>query len=230
VENTIKAAFPDMSSILMVGSPGIGMLEFNISLTKNYLDQGDSVVFVAVDNAPEDILAIMRSFGIPTEELLGKSLFVIDFHSNLLGACQDNGNAGATDVRRITDLEGIMFNISDISASTGRKLRIFLYSLSTLFLYNQSNVVLKFFQISCSRIRSQYGTAIVSLHDGVHDDKTVNHLMAMADGVIELKFDEELNRRMRIRHMKGYPTSSQWIPFEIRSIDRGEPNQLLEWR
>lgn len=219
-----------MSSILMVGSPGIGMLEFNISLAKNYLDQGDSVVFVAVDNAPDDILTIMGSFGIPTQELLGKSLFVIDFHSSLLGACQDNGSASATDVRRITDLEGIMFNIGDISTSTGKKLRIFLYSLSTLFLYNQNNVVLKFFQISCSRIRSQYGTAIVSLHDGVHEDKTVNHLMAMADGVIELKFDEDLNRRMRIRHMKGYPTSSQWIPFEIRTIDRGEPNQLLEWR
>jgi KaiC/GvpD/RAD55 family RecA-like ATPase len=219
-----------MSSILMVGSPGIGMLEFNISLAKNYLDQGDSIVFVAVDNSPEDILSIMRSFGIATEDRLGKSLFVIDFHSSLLGACQDNGSGASADVRRITDLEGIMFNIGDISASTGKRLRIFLYSLSTLFLYNQNNVVLKFFQISCSRIRTQYGTAIVSLHDGVHDDKTVNHLMAMADGVIELKFDEDLNRRMRIRHMKGYPTSSQWIPFEIRTIDRGEPGQLLEWR
>ena len=53
--------------------------------------------------------------------------------------------------------------------------------------------------------------------------------MAIADGVLELKFDEELNRRMRIRNMRGCITSSQWIPFEIRhSGDASQ--QLLEWR
>ena len=111
-----------------------------------------------------------------------------------------------------------------------RPVRVFLYTLSTLFLYNQSNVVLKFFQISSSKVRSSYGTMIFSIHDSVHDEKTVNHLMAIADGVIELKFDDDLNRRMRIRHMRGYPTSSQWVPFEIRGEVTDTCPALLEWR
>ena len=53
--------------------------------------------------------------------------------------------------------------------------------------------------------------------------------MAIADGVLELKFDEELNRRMRIRNMRGCITSSQWIPFE--TVDLGDASQqLLEWK
>jgi archaellum biogenesis ATPase FlaH len=122
-----------------------------------------------------------------------------------------------------------MFNIGSIFSETKRRTRIFIYSLSTLFLYNQSNVVLKFFQISNSKIRANYGTSIVSVHEGVHDEKTVNHLMAIADGVVELRFDEELNKMMRIRNMRGHSVTPQWIPFEIRNIDEGEPVRLLEW-
>ena len=90
-------------------------------------------------------------------------------------------------------------------------------------------MVLKFFQISNSKIRANYGTSIISVHDGVHDEKTVNHLMAIADGVVELRFDEDMNKMMRIRNMRGCSTSAQWIPFEIRTVDNGEPVQLLEW-
>jgi len=123
-----------------------------------------------------------------------------------------------------------MFNIAAIKNETGRKVRVFVFSLSTLFLYNQANVVLKFFQISSSRIRSDFGSVVASLHEGVHDEKIANHLMAIADGVIELRFDEDLNKVMRVRHMRGYPTASQWVPFEILMAgDEKKPN-LLEWR
>ena len=224
----MKASFPEQSCVLMVGSPGIGLLEFNISLVKNYLDNEDVVIFVALDNAPADIMKCMNSFGLETKELLGNRLFFLDYHSSLLG---DN-EARAVHVggiRTINDLEGIMFNIGSIFSETKRRTRIFIYSLSTLFLYNQSNVVLKFFQISNSKIRANYGTSIVSVHEGVHDEKTVNHLMAIADGVVELRFDEELNKMMRIRNMRGHSVTPQWIPFEIRNIDESEPVRLLEW-
>jgi len=225
---TLNASFPDQSCVLMIGSPGIGLLEFNIGLVKGYLDKDDVVVFVALDNSPMDVAAVMDSFGVPTKDLLGKRLFFLDYHSSLLGASEERASHN-DGIRHISDLEGIMFNLGAIFTETNKKMRIFIYSLSTLFLYNQANAVLKFFQLSNSKIRAQYGTSIISVHDGVHDEKTVNHLMAIADGVIELRFDEELNKVMRIRNMRGYPTSPQWMPFEIRTVDKGEPVQLLEW-
>ena len=55
-------------------------------------------------------------------------------------------------------------------------------------------------------------------------------LVALADGVLELRFDSDLNRVLRVRHMRGMSVSSRWIPFEI-SPARDEPSaQVLEWR
>lgn len=223
----VRACFPDQCSVLLIGSPGIGLLEFNISLVQNYLEKEDAVIFVAVDTSPSDIVEVMSAFGIPTKEALGKRLFFLDYHSSLLGANEER--APTPGVKVISDLEGIMFNIGAISHETKRRTRTFFYSLSTLFLYNQPNVVLKFFQISNSRIRTHYGSSIISVHEGVHEEKTVNHLMAIADGVVELRFDEELNKMLRVRNMRGYPTSSQWIPFEIRGAEHGKPANILEW-
>jgi KaiC/GvpD/RAD55 family RecA-like ATPase len=226
----LKATFPDHSSMLMIGSPGIGMLEFAVSIAKDWMEANNMVLFVTVDLLPSDLLDIMNSFGVD-KEVLGKNLFIIDYHSSLLGSFDNSTKCQGTEIRKVSDLEGIMFNISTIADSTDRPVKIIIHSLSTLFLYNQANVVLKFFQISSSRIRNGLGTAFFTIHEGVHDEKTVNHLMAIADGVLELRFDEELNRRMRIRNMRGCITSSQWIPYEIRQVQQPrEGLSLLEWR
>jgi len=211
----MQVTLPDQSAVLMIGSPGIGMLEFCIALSEGYLEKDDAI-------------AMMETFGLPMHELLGKRVFFLDYHSCLLGTNMDRVG-DQVGVRTISDLEGIMFNIGAIADETGKRVRIFFHSLSTLFLYNQANVVLKFFQITCSRIRAQYGTAIVAVHEGVHDERTVNHLMAIADGTVELRFDDDLNKMMRIRNMRGYPTSPNWIPFEIKNLSKNEDVRLLEW-
>jgi KaiC/GvpD/RAD55 family RecA-like ATPase len=225
----IRATFPEHSSMLMIGSPGIGMLEFAVSIAKDWMEQDSMVIFVTVDLLPSDLLEVMTSFGV-SKEVLGRNLFIIDYHSSLLGSVDLATNCNGTEIRKVSDLEGIMFNISALAESTQKPVKIVIHSLSTLFLYNQANVVLKFFQISSSRIRSEFGTAFFTVHEGVHDERTVNHLMAIADGVLELKFDEDLNRRMRVRNMRGCITSSQWIPFEIKQASSERPPSLLEWR
>jgi KaiC/GvpD/RAD55 family RecA-like ATPase len=224
-----KTNFPQMCSILMLGTPGVGLLEFQMGMVKEYLDQGEPVVFVSMDLLPKDLLGVMERFGIPLDRL-GKGLYVIDYHSTLLGNSDEREPGDRGKVRRIHDLEGIMFNVANIYAEEKRPLRIFMHTLSTLFLYNQPSVVLKFFQISTSRIRSEYGTAIVSVFDGVHDEKALNHLVALADGVLELRFDNELNRVLRVRHMRGMSVSGRWIPFEISPGGDEMPAPVLEWK
>ena len=224
-----RTNFPQMCSVLILGTPGVGLLEFQMSMVKEYLDQGEPVVFVTMDLLPRDLLASMERFGISLD-LLGKGLYVIDYHSSLLGNGDDRESGDRTKVRRIHDLEGIMFNVANIFAEEKRPLRIFMHTLSTLFLYNQASVVLKFFQISTSRIRSEFGTAIVSVFDGVHEEKALNHLVALADGVIELRFDNDLNRVLRVRHMRGMSVPGRWIPFEITPGGEEAPAPVLEWK
>lgn len=228
--NLMKATLPEWASILMIGSPGVGVLEFNIGLVKEYLEEGSAVIFVTADMSPKDIMDTMGRFGINVEDSLGRRLFLIDYHSSLLGSYERTPPQQQDGVRKVIDIEGIMFNVDSVVSKTGTPVKIFLHSLSTLFLYNQPNVVLKFYQISSSRIRSEFGSAIFTVHEGVHDEKAVNHLMAMADGVIEMRFDDDLRRMMRIRHMRNAPISSKWVPFDIRQIEGSDRSTLLEWR
>ena len=214
----LKDAFPDSSTTLMVGSPGIGMLEVAVSIAKEWMEGGDMVAFISVDLLPADLIEVMSAFGVD-EGLRNDRLRIVDYHSSLLGSMDGPGEYNGAEIKKCSDLEGIMFNISALASEAERPLRIVVHSLSTLFLYNQANVVLKFFQISSSRIRNDLGTAIYTINEGVHDERTINHLMAISDGVMELKFDEELHRRMRIRNMRGCVTSSKWTPFEIRQVE-----------
>ena len=202
----------------MVGSPGIGMLEVAVSIAKEWMEGGDMVAFISVDLLPADLIEVMSAFGVD-EGLRNDRLRIVDYHSSLLGSMDGPGEYNGAEIKKCSDLEGIMFNISALASEAERPLRIVVHSLSTLFLYNQANVVLKFFQISSSRIRNDLGTAIYTINEGVHDERTINHLMAISDGVMELKFDEELHRRMRIRNMRGCVTSSKWTPFEIRQVE-----------
>ncbi|QLH75316.1 MAG: hypothetical protein HPY73_07640 [Methanomassiliicoccales archaeon] len=222
----VRNFIPDKASVLLMGAPGIGLLEFNIGLVKEYLEDDERVIFVSLDALPSDVLGVMKVFGIDTDVALGKNLFIIDYHSCLLGTADATTDFDKRKVKQVSDIEGIMFNIAAIAKEHGRPVRVFIYAISTLFLYNQANVVLKFFQISSSRIRDEFGTVIYSLHDGVHDERTTNHLMALVDGVIELKFDYDLNRMMRIRHMRGMPSMNQWVPFEIHWAAGMECSQL----
>jgi len=223
-----KINFPQMSSILMLGSPGVGLLEFQMGMVKEYLEAGEPVVFVIMDMLPRDLLSVMERFGIPND-MLGNGLYIIDYHSSLLGNPDKRDAHERTKVWRINDLEGIMFNVANIYEEVKRPLRVFVYTLSTLFLYKPS-VVLKFFQISTSRIRSEFGMSFVSVFDGVHDEKSVNHLMALADGVVKLKFDPELNRMLRVRHMRGMSVPCRWIPFEITPAEEDASVHVLQWK
>lgn len=224
-----KTNLPQKSSILLLGSPGVGLLEFELGMVKEYLDDGEPVVFVVMDMLPKDLLSVMQRFGISLDRL-GSDLFIIDYHSSLLGNTEERDTFERRKVRRIHDLEGIMFNVANIYEEVKRPLRVFVHTLSTLFLYNQPGVVLKFFQISASRIRSEYGTAIVAVHEGVHDEKSVNHLVALADGVIELGFDANLNRMLRVRHMRGTTSPCHWMPFEIMPCEAEKTLPVLLWK
>ena len=222
----INGSLPKHSSMLMIGSPGIGMAEYITHLVKGYLSRDETVIFVTVDMVPEDVIATMDAMDIDTEAVIGKRFFLIDFHSSLLGSFNGHDSSSIEGLRKVSDLEGIMYNIGSITKEIGTPVRIIIHSVSTLFLYNQSNVVLKFFQISSSKIKMDYGSVIFTLHESVHDDKTVNHLMALSDGVIELKFDAALNRQVRMRHMRGYTLSTDWIPFDIIRLSPEDRNLI----
>jgi hypothetical protein len=66
------------------------------------------------------------------------------------------------------------------------------------------------------------------VHSAIVPDEQIALLSTIADGVLELKMDDDFHRFVRIKHFKGIKVSPKWVPFDF---DREESSgAILSWR
>jgi KaiC/GvpD/RAD55 family RecA-like ATPase len=69
--------------------------------------------------------------------------------------------------------------------------RVFLDSLSTLLMYSDLQTVFRFLHVFTGRVQSVDGLGLYAIDSTAHDDKTMNTLKQLFDGVIETHEDGE---------------------------------------
>jgi KaiC/GvpD/RAD55 family RecA-like ATPase len=103
--------------------------------------------------------------------------------------------------------------MSKAGQELGTPVRIYFYTISTLFLHNSPQAIAKFFQIVTSRAKSNLGFILYAVHEGVHETMTMNLLRSLVDGVIEMRFTDSMDREIRVHHMRGYAVDAAWRRF-----------------
>jgi KaiC/GvpD/RAD55 family RecA-like ATPase len=74
--------------------------------------------------------------------------------------------------------------------------RVMLYSLSTLLMYSDLQTVFRFLHVFTGRIQSIGALGLFAIDSTAHDEKTVNTLKQLFDGVVELSEDGEPTVRL----------------------------------
>jgi KaiC/GvpD/RAD55 family RecA-like ATPase len=69
--------------------------------------------------------------------------------------------------------------------------RVFLDSLSTLLMYSDLQTVFRFLHVFTGRVQSVDGLGLYAIDSTAHDDKTMNTLKQLFDGVITTREDGE---------------------------------------
>jgi KaiC/GvpD/RAD55 family RecA-like ATPase len=69
--------------------------------------------------------------------------------------------------------------------------RVFLDSLSTLLMYSDLQTVFRFLHVFTGRVQSVDGLGLYAIDSTAHDDKTMNTLKQLFDGVVETHEDGE---------------------------------------
>jgi KaiC/GvpD/RAD55 family RecA-like ATPase len=69
--------------------------------------------------------------------------------------------------------------------------RVFLDSLSTLLMYSDLQTVFRFLHVFTGRVQSVDGLGLYAIDSSAHDDKTMNTLKQLFDGLIETHEDGE---------------------------------------
>lgn len=212
--NDFKKGFPEYYTILSINEPGVGSDGYNMPLIKESIDKNESVIYITTQDDPEDIKRTASAYGIDIDEYEGKSFLFIDVYSSEEGRIYEKG----INVSNMSNLNELSIAIEKTSCMMQKPLKIIFNSLSSLFLYNDSELVLRFVRNINAKTKTKYGLILYVLQDGAHDTQIISTLRYLVEGVIEIKFDEERERKMRYLHFKGMDVDSSWRSFSIKTV------------
>ncbi len=210
----LASRFPTNYAILLQGPPGVGKFEYIMSEMRDSLRRGERVVFVTLDMPPSEVRTRASVIDLDLVGAEGESFVFVDCYSSTsLERLESIPGRRTYLVSSFSNLEGIGMAMSKAAQDLGTPVRIFFYSISTLFLHNSPQAIAKFFQIVTSRVKTNMGFILYAVHDGVHEPMTVNLLRSLVDGVVEMRFTDALEREVRTHHLRGFRADPTWRPF-----------------
>jgi KaiC/GvpD/RAD55 family RecA-like ATPase len=202
LDEILGGGYPSRSTILIVGSAGIGKEALGYWFTYSGLDQNDFCIYLSRLSARE-VLHDIRGFG-------------VDFSKRVpLWYAGDGGQIKLN----MNDLAGISTNIREIARkNSNRRLRIVADVTSSLLMLNPPEVMYKFFSQLFSELKNYDSALIATLEEGMHPSNVLAAMEQLFDGVIELKLYEEgpsITPLLRIRKMRGMPPQPIYFSFSF---------------
>ncbi|NHJ40025.1 MAG: hypothetical protein FK731_08330 [Asgard group archaeon] len=189
----------DTQIFLIIGPPGAGKEIFAIQYILDGLQQKQDGAYVTTDDFPDDVIKKMIQMGgDPNSYINSKQLEFIDAFSYRTGESVDNNESTVDNIRDLTGLSVMIKNQID----TKNKLRLVINTLSTLSIYNTGIALLDFVQMQVARLKKKKYGGLFIAHEGMIDEKALQGIKAIVDGVIEFQPKEDQNgvlqRRLRV--------------------------------
>ena len=200
LDKLIDDGYPDRSSVLVVGPPGIGKEALGYWFTRTGLIQGDFCLYVTRLSV-RDVLQDVKGFNI---DMLQKVP---------LWLSSDGGQIKYD----VNDLATLSFNLKEaLRQNSNRRIRIVVDVLSSLLMLNQPDTVYKFLSQLLEEVKKYDAVMLATLEEGMHKPEVLAAMQQLFDGVVELKLYEEGLRvlpLLRIRKMRGVPPQPGYYGF-----------------
>jgi circadian clock protein KaiC len=211
LDDLVKEA--DEQIFLIIGPPGAGKELFAIQYILDGLNQKQDGVYVTTDDFPDDVIKKMIQMGgDPNANIRNKQLQFIDAFSYRTGESVDREKFEVDNVRDLTGLSVMVKGQID----NKNKLRLVINTVSTLSIYNTSIALLDFIQMQVARLKKKNHSGLFIVHEGMIDEKVLQGIKAIVDGVLEFLPSEDdkgvLQRRLRVVYSPKIRKSG-WVPL-----------------
>jgi KaiC/GvpD/RAD55 family RecA-like ATPase len=197
----LKGGYPERSSILIVGPPGIGKEAIGYWFIHSGLSSSDFCLYVT-RLAVSEVLQDMRAFHV---DLANSPIWI--------------ASEGAQTKCDITDLSSLSVNIKEALRRDGEgSIRIVADILSPLLMLNPSETIYRFLSQLLTDIKQRKAVFLATIEEGMHQPQVLAAMEQLFDGVLELKLFEEglhVMPLLRIRKMRGMPPEPGYFRFSF---------------
>ncbi len=194
--------YPDRSTILVIGPPGIGKEALGYWFTHSGLVQNDFCLYTTRLSARE-VLQDVKAFN-------------VDFTQRVPFWFASNGGQIKFDVN---DLASLSYNIKEVlKKNAERRIRVVTDVVSSLLMLNQPETIYKFLTQLFADVKQYDSAVLATLEEGMHPPNVLAAMQQLFDGVIELRLYEDGLRvlpLLRIRKMRGVPPQPGYFNFSF---------------
>jgi KaiC/GvpD/RAD55 family RecA-like ATPase len=195
--------YPERSSILISGPPGVGKEALGYWFIRSGLVASDFCLYVT-RLAISEVLDDMKAFHISMDKL-----------PSWIAA------EGSEPKLDINDLASLSANIKETirkNASDGKRSRVVTDILSPLLMLNSPDTIYRFFNQLLADSKQNNAIFLATIEEGMHQPQVLAAMQQLFDGVLELRLYEEgsnVEPLFRVRKMRGMQPQPRYFRYEF---------------
>ncbi|QIB74151.1 recombinase RecA [Halogeometricum borinquense] len=193
----VDAEVPPGTNLLISGPPLTGKRSLALDILAEGATNGDGAIIVTTKDGAKRVLSDFEK----RTTYDGKPVAVVDCVTRQQGVGEIRDDDRIKYTSSPVDMTGIGIKLSEFLQAfyQDRNIeqnRIMLHSLSTLLMYADLQTVFRFLHVFTGRIQSVEGLGLFVIDSSAHDDKTMNTLKQLFDGIITTSEDGEPEVRL----------------------------------
>jgi len=180
------------SNLLLSGPALTGKKQLAFDILVSGVHDGDGAIVVSNTDGAKRVFEAFEE----RIDYTDRPVAVVDCVTRQQGVSEARDDAQVRYTSSPVDMTGVGIKFSELLEEFYERReiehnRVFLDSLSTLLMYSDLQTVFRFLHVFTGRVQSVDGLGLYAIDSTAHDDKTMNTLKQLFDGVIETHEDGE---------------------------------------
>jgi len=180
------------SNLLLSGPALTGKKQLAFDILASGVRDGEGAIVVSNTDGAKRVFEALEE----RVDYTDRPVAVVDCVTRQQGVSEARDDAQVRYTSSPVDMTGVGIKFSELleefyERQAIERNRVFLDSLSTLLMYSDLQTVFRFLHVFTGRVQSVDGLGLYAIDSTAHDDKTMNTLKQLFDGVIETHEDGE---------------------------------------
>jgi KaiC/GvpD/RAD55 family RecA-like ATPase len=178
------------SNLLLSGPALTGKKQLAFDILASGVRNGEGAIVVSNTDGAKRVFEALEE----RVDYTDRPVAIVDCVTRQQGVSEARDDAQVRYTSSPVDMTGVGIKFSELleefyEQQAIERNRVFLDSLSTLLMYSDLQTVFRFLHVFTGRVQSVDGLGLYAIDSTAHDDKTMNTLKQLFDGVIETHED-----------------------------------------